>query len=161
MTPFAHSTGNSSTAGRVTRPAGVAFLPTAFQGRLAESPQTGFQRPVVDAVFAFGSGPVSINGHLNAIGPAVARVLGRLLRPQTGAGRALQTWTVNYLLDEFLDAFDPAPFSFVNFTRARQIAAKAATRFYRAYFNKTGDNNFSVVFIPSSEPGIDLLTWDP
>jgi hypothetical protein len=161
MPSFAHSTGNTSSAGRATRPVGVSFLRSAVQGRTVESPQTGFQRPVINAVFAFGSGPVSINGHLNAIGPAAARLLARLLRPQTGAGRLVQTWTVNYLVDEFLQLIDPSPFSFVNFTTARQIAAKAATRFYRAYFSSTGEGNVSVVFIPTNEPGIDLLTWDP
>jgi len=161
MTPFAHSTGNSSTAGRVTRPAGVAFLPTAVQGRLAETPQTGFQRPTIRAVFAFGSGPVSINGQLNAIGPALTRLLARLLRPQTGAGRLVQTWSVNYLVDEFLQLIDPSPFSFFNFTTARQIAAKAATRFYRGYFSSTGDGNLSVVFFPENQPQLDLLKWDP
>lgn len=161
MPIIGHTTGRTVALGRAPQPVGVSFLPSAVQGRSAESPQNGFQRPVIRAVFAFGSGPISINGQLAAIGPGLARLLGRLLRPQSAAGRLVQTWSVNYLLDEFLNYIDPAPYSFVNFTQARQIAAKAAARFYRAYFNSSGDGNVSVVFFPENEPGLDLLKWDP
>lgn len=144
----------------IARP-GVAFLPTATQGRLQESPATGFIRPTIRAVVPVDGGNVSIGGNLAAIGPALGGLLRRLLIPRTGLGRVVQTVTVNYVLDELLSLADPLPFSFLNIRQARQFAVKAAIRFYRAYATVGPDGNVSVVFAPENEPGLDLLKWDP
>lgn len=151
----------TTSLGRAPSRPGLAFLPTATQGRLSESPQTGFLRPTIRAVVPGDGVALSVVGTLGAVGPLLGRLLGRLLVPRTGVGRAVQTIGVNWALDELLALADPLPFSFLNVTKARQFAVKAAIRFYRAYATVTSDNNVSVVFVPENEPGLDLLKWDP
>lgn len=140
---------------------GLAFLPTAVQGRVGESPQVGFLRPVVHAVFWTEEGAYSFSGQLASVGVPLREILKRLVVPRTGVGRAVQSLGVNYVLDQLFAALDPEPFGSYAFLKARQYAAKAATRFYRSYFTALDDGNVSVVFFPESEPQLDILKWDP
>jgi len=112
-------------------------------------------------VFYVGNIGFSFSGLLGNIGPNIGRVISRVLLPRTALGRAVQSLSLNAILNEIFDQLDPDIYSTVGFIQARQFAVAAATKFYRAYYSVTGDNNLSVVFFPEAEAHLDLLKWDP